>query len=86
MNFIMRGDFMLDKIVGKKVIGVKQCQKLINQGKVLYVAKDANAKLISPIIQLAKEKNIKIVEIPTMKELGKMSSIDVKSAAVLTLE
>ena len=79
---------MLDRIVGKKVIGIKQSTKVIKNGdgKVLYVAKDANAKLISPIIQLAKEKNIKIVEIPTMKELGKMSSIDVKSAAVLTLE
>ena len=79
---------MLDRIVGKKVIGIKQSTKLIKngEGKVLYVAKDANAKLISPIIQLAEEKNIKIVEIPTMKELGKMSSIDVKSAAVLTLE
>ena len=79
---------MLDRIVVKKVIGIKQCTKLLKsgEGKVLYVAKDANVKLISPIIQLAKEKNIKIVEIPTMKELGKMSSIDVKSAAVLTLE
>ena len=79
---------MFDRIVVKKVIGIKQCTKLLKsgEGKVLYVAKDANAKLISPIIQLAKEKNIKIVEIPTMKELGKMSSIDVKSAAVLTLE
>ena len=52
---------MLDRIVVKKVIGIKQCTKLLksNEGKVLYVAKDANAKLISPIIQLAKEKNIK---------------------------
>ena len=57
-----------------------------NEGKVLYVAKDANAKLISPIIQLAQEKNIDIVEISTMKELGKISGIDVKSSAVLTLE
>ena len=79
---------MLDRIVGKKVIGIKQSTKLIKngEGKVLYVAKDANAKLISPIIQLAKEKNIDIVEITTMKELGKISGIDVKSSAVLTLE
>ena len=79
---------MLDRIVVKKVIGIKQCTKALksDEGKVLYVAKDANDKLISPIIQLAQEKNIKIVEIPTMKELGKMSGIDVKSAAVLTLE
>ena len=79
---------MLDRIVVKKVIGIKQCTKLIksNEGKVLYVAKDANAKLISPIIQLAKEKNIEIVEVSTMKELGKIGGIDVNSSAILTLE
>ena len=79
---------MLDRIVVKKVIGIKQCTKLlkIDEGKVLYVAKDANAQLISPIIQLAKEKNIKIVEVSTMKELGKIGGIDVKSSAILTLE
>ena len=79
---------MIDSIVGNKLIGIKQCTKSIKNGKgtVLYVAKDANAKLISPIIQLAQEKNIEIVEIPTMKDLGKISGIDVKSSAVLTLE
>lgn len=79
---------MLDRIVVKKVIGIKQCTKLLksDEGKALYVAKDANAKLISPIIQLAKEKNINIVEISTMKELGEISGIDVKSSTVLTLE
>ena len=79
---------MLDRIVGKKVIGIKQSTKLIKngEGKVLYVAKDANAKLISPIIQLAKEKNIEIVEVSTMKELGKIGGIDVNSSAILTLE
>lgn len=79
---------MLDRIVVKKVIGIKQCTKLLKggEGKVLYVAKDANAKLISPIIQLAQEKKVEIVEISTMKELGKISGIDVKASAVLTLE
>ena len=77
---------MLDKIVGKKVIGVKQCQKLIKNGNVLYVAKDAISKLVLPLIELAKENNVEIVEIPTMKELGKMSGIDVKSAATLVLK
>ena len=79
---------MLDRIVVKKVIGIKQCTKLLksDEGKVLYVAKDANAQLISPIIQLAKEKNIEIVEVSTMKELGKIGGIDVNSSAILTLE
>ena len=77
---------MLDIIVGKKVIGAKQCLKFISQGKILYVAKDAEAKLINPLIQLAKENGVKIVEITTMKELGKISGIDVKSSATLSLD
>ena len=79
---------MLDRIVVKRVIGIKQCVKAINSGvgNVLFVAKDTDAKLISPIIQLAKQKNIKIVEISTMKELGKIAGINVKASSVLTLE
>lgn len=79
---------MLDKIVENKVIGVKQCRKFIQlgKGKVLYVAKDADARLISPLIELAEEMNVKIVEISTMKELGSMSGIQVKSAATLIIE
>ena len=78
---------MIDKIVEKKVTGIKQCRKYIKngKGKVLYVAKDADARLISPLIQLAKERNIKVVEISTMIKLGAMSGIDVKSAATLTI-
>ena len=79
---------MLDKIVEKKVIGIKQCLKFIKlgKGKVLYVANDADARLISPLIELAEKENIKIVEISTMKELGLMSGIEVKSAAPLIIE
>ena len=79
---------MLDRIVVKKVIGIKECTKFMNNGLgiVLLVAKDTDAKLIYPIIQLAIQKNIKIVEIPTMKELGKIAGINVKASTVLTLE
>ena len=79
---------MLDKIVEKKVIGIKQCLKFIKlgKGKVLYVANDADARLISPLIELAEKENIKIVEISKMKELELMSGIEVKSAATLIIE
>ena len=56
------------------------------QRQVLYVANDADARLISPLIELAEKENIKIVEISTMKELGLMSGIEVKSAATLIIE
>ena len=53
---------MLDRIVDKKVIGIKQCIKLLKNGdgKVLYVAKDVDEKLIAPLIELADKKNVEI--------------------------
>ena len=79
---------MLDRIVGKKVVGTKQVLRSLENGygKVLYVAKDADTKLTNPLIDLASECGIEIIEVETMKTLGKMCSIDVKSAAALTLE
>lgn len=78
---------MLDRIVDKKVIGIKQCIKLLKNGdgKVLYVAKDVDKKLIAPLIELADEKNVEIKSVETMKELGKLCGIEVKSSAALVL-
>ncbi len=79
---------MVDRILGEKVIGIKQSTKAIQhgEGKVLYVAEDADMMLINPLICLAKEKNIDIRSIETMKKLGKMCGIEVKAATALILE
>lgn len=79
---------MVDKILGEKVIGIKQSTKAIynGYGKVLYVAEDADIMLINPLICLAKQKNIDIKSIKTMKLLGKMCGIEVKAATALTLK
>ena len=78
---------MLDRIVAKKVVGIKQCTKLLKDGngKVLYVARDVDKKLIAPLIELADEKNVEIKLVETMKELGKLCGIEVKSSAALVL-
>jgi len=79
---------MIDRLVGKKVIGIKQASKAIKNGKgtVLYVAKDAERKLINPLLELAFKNEIKVIEIDTMRNLGKMCGIDVQSSATLILE
>ena len=65
---------MLDRLVGEKVIGIKQCVKAIKSGKgqILYVAKDVEKKLIAPLIDLANRNRVKIESIETMTELCKM--------------
>ncbi|MBD7912703.1 MULTISPECIES: ribosomal L7Ae/L30e/S12e/Gadd45 family protein [Clostridium] len=78
---------MLDRLVGKKVIGIKQCSKFIRNGEghILYIAKDVDEKLIAPLVVLATESNIKVEYVETMKELGKLCGIEVKSSAALML-
>lgn len=78
---------MIGKITGSKVVGIKQTTKALknNEGKLLYVAKDADSRLVEPIIALAKAKSIEIVFVDTMKELGVLCSIDVSAAIALVL-
>lgn len=79
---------MVDRILGEKVIGIKQSTKAIENGKgrVLYIAQDADMALISPLLYLAKQKGIDVKSIETMKKLGKMCGIEVKAATALILE
>lgn len=78
---------MVEKLFGKKVIGIKQSLKAIqiDKGKTLYVAIDADKSLIKPIVEIAKIKNLNIVYIDTMKKLGLMCDIDVKASVALIL-
>ncbi|MBU3196854.1 ribosomal L7Ae/L30e/S12e/Gadd45 family protein [Clostridium algidicarnis] len=79
---------MIDRLLGKKVVGIKQVTKALNndQGLKLYVAEDADSKIVIPIVSIAEEKNIEIEYISTMKYLGKMCGIEVGSAATLILK
>ena len=79
---------MVGKLVGQKVVGVKQTLKALknNQGKVLYIAKDADDNITEPILKLAKVNSLQIIFVDTMKELGNLCDIDVASATALLLE
>jgi large subunit ribosomal protein L7A len=79
---------MVDRIMGKKVIGIKQSTKSLKNGlgKTLYVAKDADDQLTRTVIEVANEIGIEVVYIETMKELGKLCGIDVGAAVTLLLK
>ena len=69
-------------------IGFKQTLKAIEQGKVqeIIVAKDADKKLTSKVIQFGTEVKIVIIYVDSMKQLGKVSGIDVGAATVAILK
>lgn len=67
---------------GSQVVGTKQTLRAIEKGnaKILYVAKDAQEQVTMRAIDLAKSKEIPVVYIDTMKELGNMCNVEVKTA------
>jgi len=87
-DIILGGYTMVNRLTGKKVIGVKQTLKSMQngQGKIVYIAKDADAKLIEPVEKLALNFSIDLVYIETMKELGKLCGIEVGAATALILK
>ena len=79
---------MVDRLLGKKVIGIKQSTKAMKngEGRILYVAKNANDKMVTPLVELAKKCGVEIKHVKNMKILGEMCGIDVKSAVALILD
>nr|WP_084052362.1 ribosomal L7Ae/L30e/S12e/Gadd45 family protein [Desulfonispora thiosulfatigenes] len=69
-------------------MGIKQTTKALqkDQVKTLYIAIDAETKTLGLIEEKAKEKGIQIIEVPSMKELGKAFGIDVGSACAAILK
>ena len=70
-----------------KVIGVKQSKKAIRDGAAaeVYVALDAEKRVVGPVYELCSETDTRITEITTMAELGDAAGIDVGAAVVTVL-
>ena len=70
-----------------KVIGVKQTKKAIKDGKaaMVYVALDAEQRVLRPIYDLCRIWMFQMEEVTTMAELGDAVGIDVGAAVVTVL-
>lgn len=71
-----------------KIIGIKQTTKALNHNKVktLFISKDAEKHLVEHIEQVAEEKNIEIVYVDSMTDLGKACGINVGAAVAAVLK
>ncbi|MHB1653536.1 MAG: L7Ae/L30e/S12e/Gadd45 family ribosomal protein [Desulfitobacteriaceae bacterium] len=81
---------MLDetlKHAKNKAVGVKQTQRALEKGlsKKVYVARDAEAHVIRPIIELCRNHNVECIEVGSMSELGKACGIEVGAAVAAIL-
>lgn len=70
------------RLEGKTAVGAKQTIKTIKQGRVstVYIARDADKRVVKPVEDLCKENNVELIYVDTMKELGQMCGIDVGAA------
>lgn len=74
--------------MAKKTIGVKQVTKAVEKDLVMaiYIAQDAEERLVEQLSVLCTEKNVPVDKSSTMAELGKACSIEVGAAAVAVLK
>ncbi|GAB6992501.1 ribosomal L7Ae/L30e/S12e/Gadd45 family protein [Paenibacillus pini] len=63
-------------------IGAKQTIKVVELGQAteVYVAEDADQRLVSKIVSLCSKHNVKITYVDTMQHLGKACGIEVGAA------
>lgn len=70
------------------VVGTKQVKRAVSSGKaeLVLLAKDTEGKVISELLEICREKDVKIKYVSTMVELGKTCGIDVKAASAALLK
>lgn len=80
------GGFMLKDT--RKIVGTKQTIKWLEREsvKLVFVAKDADDRVTSQVVELAKAKNVEVRYIDTMHELGKECNVEVKTAVAAIIE
>jgi len=72
----------------KKIVGVKQVTKAVEKdlAQLVYIAQDAEQRLVEPLRTLCTRKKTAIEMTFTMTELGKTCGIEVGAAAVAVLK
>jgi len=76
-----------DLSTDKKVIGIKQSQKAVEDGTALkaYVASDCDDKVKLPFLALCENKGVRVVSAESMEQLGHACGINVGAAVAVIL-
>ncbi len=72
----------------KRTVGAKQVKRALNSHEVeaVFIAMDAEKKIIDQIIQICKEKDVEIVQVENMSKLGEACGINVNAATAALLK
>jgi len=72
----------------KRVIGIKQVAKAVKREAAteVFIADDADAKVVEPLETLCAEQNVPVSRVSSMKELGTACNIEVGAAAAAAIK
>ena len=72
----------------KKKIGLKECKKAVQNDNVLkaFIAQDVDERVIAEFKDLCNQKSVEVIQVDTMKDLGKACGIDVGASTVVILK
>lgn len=72
----------------KRVIGIKQVAKAVKREAAteVFIADDADAKVVGPLETLCTEQNVPVSRVSSMKELGTACNIEVGAAAAAAIK
>ncbi len=79
---------MLDELThGPFMVGLKQTRKALKDGaaKTVFLARDAEARLVEPVEALCREAGVACVWVDSMARLGAACGIEVGAAAAASL-
>ena len=79
---------MISELSGtNKVAGAKQVKRALKDGRAarLYMALDADPRLLQPLVQEAVNRQVPVVQVSSMKELGQSCGISVGAAVAVLL-
>ena len=80
---------MIQELSGSnKVVGAKQVRRALRDGRAarLYVAMDADPRMLQPLVQEAVNRRVPVSQAPTMKQLGASCGIAVGAAVAALLK
>lgn len=71
-----------------KVVGAKQVKRALDadQVELVYIADDADGEITREIKEFCQEKQIQVVHVDKMKELGEACKIDISAATAALLK
>jgi len=72
----------------QRAIGTNQTAKAVTRGqaRVVFVARDADRRIIEPVLKAARDRGVEVVEVESMIALGRVCGIAVGAAVAAILD